>query len=44
MSEIPKSVIQRAKELAKLIDFYGAQYHEKDAPEISDEAYDSLVS
>lgn len=36
-------VIKRAKELARLISYHQGLYHEKDAPEISDEAYDSLV-
>jgi DNA ligase (NAD+) len=34
---------KRAKELARLISYHQGLYHEKDAPLISDEAYDSLV-
>lgn len=33
----------RIKQLRKIIDHHQKQYHEEDAPEISDEAYDSLV-
>ncbi len=42
-STIPKTVLTRVAELAKLIRYHSARYHEADAPEISDEAYDSLV-
>ncbi len=36
--------LKRIEELRKLIAHHSAKYHEDDAPEISDEAYDSLVS
>lgn len=34
---------QRAKKLAALVAYHQKRYHEDDAPEISDEGYDSLV-
>lgn len=43
MSKIPGSVRKRAAELARLIAYHNTLYHEKDAPEISDEAFDSLL-
>ena len=43
MKGFPKSVIKRASELASLLAYHREKYHEKDAPEISDEVYDSLV-
>ncbi len=43
MSAIPQKITKRAKELARLIAYHQKRYHEEDAPEISDEAYDSLV-
>lgn len=36
-------VKKRMRELARLIAYHQKRYHELDAPEISDEAYDSLV-
>lgn len=34
---------KRIKQLREIIDYHRKQYHELDAPELSDEAYDSLV-
>ncbi len=42
-SDIPAEVLKRAKTLSALIAYHQKRYHEEDAPEISDEAYDSLV-
>ena len=39
----PKLVIERLNQLKKTIERHRGLYHTKDAPEISDEAYDSLV-
>jgi len=39
----PKTVRKRAEELRTLIAQHARLYHEQDAPEISDEAYDSLL-
>ncbi len=41
---LPKKIEKRAQELAKLIEYHGTLYHEKDTPLISDEVYDSLVT
>ncbi|TAL48940.1 NAD-dependent DNA ligase LigA [Patescibacteria group bacterium] len=35
---------QRIKKLRQLIEYHCKRYHEEDAPEISDQAYDSLVA
>jgi DNA ligase (NAD+) len=43
MQKIPAHIKKRAKELTSLISYHQTQYHEHDAPEISDEAYDSFV-
>lgn len=40
---IDEATKKRAVELARLIAYHQKRYHEEDAPEISDEAYDSLV-
>jgi DNA ligase (NAD+) len=39
----PKEIIKRVSQLQKLVDYHRKRYHEEDKPEISDEAYDSLV-
>lgn len=44
MGITPKNTIKRAQELQKLIHYHSVRYHEEDAPEITDEAYDSLVA
>jgi DNA ligase (NAD+) len=44
MNSVPKDIAKRAKELALVIEHHQKRYHEHDAPEISDEAYDSLVN
>ena len=43
MSEANNDQAQRIDQLRSLIAHHRRQYHEADAPEISDEAYDSLV-
>lgn len=43
-AKLPASVRRRAAQLRELIAYHSALYHEQDAPEISDEAYDSLVA
>ncbi len=39
-----KKTLERASKLQKLIEYHRKRYHEEDSPEITDEAYDSLVS
>ncbi|MEQ1561478.1 MAG: NAD-dependent DNA ligase LigA, partial [Nitrospira sp.] len=41
---IPKEVVKRLENLRKTVEKHGHLYHTLDKPEISDEAYDSLVS
>ncbi len=43
MKNIPQEVIERLEKLRETINHYRYLYHTKDTPEISDEAYDSLV-
>ena len=44
MANIPQTEgAKRAQKLAELISYHQKRYHEDDAPDISDEAYDSLV-
>lgn len=42
VSKAPKNAIERLEKLKELIEHHRHAYHAKDAPEISDEAYDSL--
>jgi len=42
-SSTPKSASDRATKLRETIDYHRRLYHTLDAPEISDEAYDSLI-
>jgi DNA ligase (NAD+) len=42
-STAPKSVVERLKKLKELIIYHQRLYHTLDKPELSDEAYDSLV-
>ncbi len=41
--QIPKDIKDRAAKLQSLISFHSHKYHTEDRPEISDEAYDSLL-
>jgi DNA ligase (NAD+) len=41
--QIPKDIKDRATKLQSLISFHSHKYHTEDRPEISDEAYDSLL-
>ena len=43
VSKIPQEIKKRAQKLRKLIAFHSHKYHTLDEPEISDEAYDSLM-
>ncbi|MDP2641712.1 MAG: NAD-dependent DNA ligase LigA [bacterium] len=43
MASIPKDVIEQVKKLRETINRHIELYHTHDAPEISDEAYDSLL-
>ncbi len=43
LNSVPKKAAERARALRALVAHHQSLYHEKDAPEISDEAYDSLV-
>lgn len=43
MKDIPKDILVRVEKLKKTIDHHRVLYHTHDAPEISDEAYDSLI-
>ena len=43
MSAASKQARERALKLRKLLHYHGHRYHVLDAPEISDEAYDSLL-
>lgn len=43
MKKPERSATARIEELTALIEYHRSRYHEHDAPEISDDAYDSLV-
>jgi DNA ligase (NAD+) len=40
---VPRQVVQRHEELARLVAYHQGRYHEDDSPEITDEVYDALV-
>ena len=42
-SKAPKEVIDRLEKLKKIIEYHRHLYHTEDKPEITDEAYDSLL-
>ncbi len=42
-NNIPKDVLERHEKLVKIVNHHGYLYYVNDAPEITDEAYDSLV-
>ena len=42
--KVSKKTLDRALKLQKLIEYHRKRYHEEDSPEITDEAYDSLIS
>lgn len=44
MNREVKEAKKRAEKLREIINYHSRKYHEEDAPEISDEAYDSLVA
>ncbi len=44
MKKSSPEIQNRAKELARIIDEHRVRYHEHDAPVVSDEVYDSLVT
>jgi DNA ligase (NAD+) len=43
VKQIPENIKERASKLRRLISLHSHKYHTLDEPEISDEAYDSLV-
>lgn len=42
-THIPRDITERVLQLQSLIEYHRMQYHTYDSPEISDEAYDSLL-